>query len=156
MVTGLLVLILAATFTAPVLATAIFCHYINRKQAQISESFISEVEKLVKNQPCASASVLLAVGAVVGSQAGKSAKASLMADLAHAQQTVTAADIQGIDGAGTGIGPILKAMQGKGRGSHLLNNPLIQLALSAIMGKGTGSSTPSNGGSVAERLKKGG
>jgi hypothetical protein len=101
----------------------------------------AELVKLVAGDPCQSASVLLAVGRVVGSEAGRSAKAALMADLSHASRAANAdAEQQAVDAIGEqhpGIGAVLAGMGPKAR-RGVMKNPLLQLGIQAILGGGFG------------------
>jgi len=118
----------------------------DHRQAQITSAINQELERLVKGEPCQSASLLLVVGRVVGSEAGRSAKAALMAELSHVQRQANSAVVdEAIESVGEKQ-PMLGAMlQGMGRNKQksLLNNPLVQMALSALTaGKGGGNHAP--------------
>lgn len=142
--------------------------YFERKQEQIEARINDELVKLVAGEPCQTAAVLNAAGRVIGSEAGRSAKASLMADLSHLKraENTAAADQQLalLQDSSPGIGGILERM-GPGKRSKMLSNPLVQMAMSALLGGTAGAGgTPGNGnnggstsqGSVRDRLKKGG
>lgn len=125
-----------------------------------SAAIQAELIKLVEGKPCQSAAVLNALSRAFGSEAGRAAKASLMADLAHIsreQNTAEADDKAAILGQQLPmLAPILHA--GRGGRNKLFSNPLVQLALNALSGRAEHAPiAPTNGGSsVAERLKRGG
>ena len=107
----------------------------------------TELEKLAKGEPCQSAAILNAIGQLIGSEAGRSAKASLMADLAHGKRNLNAAEDEAAGAALTegspALGALLSGMSG-GRKNKLLSNPLVQLAMAGLgRGHGNGSATSS-------------
>lgn len=135
--------------------------------AELRDQANTELVKLVNGEPCQTAAVLNAAGRVIGSEAGRSAKASLMADLSHVKraQNADAADQQLslVEDHAPGIGGVLANMGPRSRGK-LMANPLVQLAVQAFLGGGFGRSpapTGDNGNSTAgqsvrDRLRKGG
>lgn len=142
-----------------------FCWYLrlyfDRKQAQIVESVNAELAKLVAGEPCQSAAVLNAIGEHIGSVAGRTAKASLMADLSHVNRN---ANLDASDAQAAEIGsrhPALAAALGSlGPRSKkgLLNNPILQLAFSALTGGGPGGGDTGNnhgGTDVKGRIGRG-
>lgn len=108
----------------------------------LQDQAMTELEKLVKGEPCQSASVLLAIGRSVGSEAGRSAKASLMADLGHAARAtnVAAEDavVDEISQQKPMLGAVLGSM-GRGKRSKLLNHPLAAMGMQLLMGGGLGA-----------------
>jgi hypothetical protein len=106
------------------------------------QAIFAELDKLIKNEPCQSATLLNIIGHVVGSSAGKSLRASLMQSLGAASNTLNGIGYdEAVDKIGEGqpaIGGLLAGL-GRQKGSKLLNNPLLQLAFSAIANKGDGS-----------------
>jgi hypothetical protein len=123
-------------------------YFERRFQAGI-DAATAELEKLAKGEPCQSASILNAIGQLVGSEAGRSAKASLMADLSHAKRQVNSAGVdaeaEAIGEGAPGLGSLLAGMSG-GRKKSILNNPLVQLALAGL-GRGSGNGSGSGSGS---------
>jgi hypothetical protein len=122
----------------------------------------TELAALVKGEPCQSASVLLAIGRSVGSEAGRSAKASLMADLGHAARATNAAAedavVDEISAQKPMLGAVLGSM-GRGKRSKLLNHPLAAMGMQLLMGGGLDGSTGQTGNnhdnhsSVLDRLR---
>ena len=127
--------------------------YLSRTLKHYEERLTAEAGKLVAGEPCQSASVLIEIGKVIGSEAGRSAKASLMADMSHVQRAANSAAvdgaIEGVSAANPAIGGVLQSM-GRGKASKLLNNPLVQLAIQGFMsgkgGGGGGNHAASGGG----------
>lgn len=123
--------------------------WVGRKEKQIHDALLEEARKLLSGEPCQTAMLLNTAGRVVGSEAGKSAKASLMADLSHVAKLGNSIEQETAIGAlaesNPAIGGILSALP-KGKGSKLLKNPLIQLALSGIFNRNSSNNPPSNGG----------
>ena len=113
--------------------------YFERKQADLAAAANAELSRLVKGEPCQSASVLLAMGKVMGSEAGRSVKAGMMADLSHASHNIKAAgdeqQLALISDVNPLVGQFLGGM-GKRGASKMLGNPLIQLLMGAFMPKG--------------------
>jgi len=139
--------------TLLLLATAL---YLQRKLKEKQASAVVELEKLLAGEPCQSATLINAIGSQIGAQAGRSAKASLMADLSHAKQGASAIGAEVIEGAIGDQSPNLAgAIAGLGkRGKKgILNNPLVQMAIQGFLsGQGSGAggspgSSSSNGGS---------
>lgn len=135
--------------------------YFDRKQQEIEARINDELAKLTTGKPCQSASVLLAIGQTIGAEAGRSAKASFMANLSQAarQENAQAQDqqLELISAANPAVGGLLGSLGGRRRGS-LLRNPLVQLAISALTSGGSGA--PAGGdnghnplGSVEDRIK---
>ena len=116
--------------------------YIEAKQAAIEARAIAEIMHLVKDEPCQSATVLLAIGKTMGREAGRSAKAAIFQEAAVAQRLGNAGGedqvIEGIAGKQPGIGAVLAGMS-RGQKKGLLGNPLIQLALQGLAGSGAGA-----------------
>lgn len=135
--------------------------YIERKARKLADRAAGELSALVEGKPTPAAAILNAIGANIGREAGRSAKASLMADLSHAKRAQNAdaeADTTGqIAGAlPPNVGSALLSMGTKSR-RNLMSNPLLQLAFSGLFK----SSQPANAGdnnqtSVAERLRRNG
>lgn len=133
--------------------------YFDRKQQEIEARINDELVKLTTGKPCQTASVLLAIGQTVGSQAGISAKASFMANLSQAarQENAQAQDqqLELISQANPAVGGLLTSLGGRRRGS-LMKNPLVQLALSALSSGGPGPRTAGDNGAddVADRIRR--
>lgn len=145
-------MLILAPFVAVGGALILTKRYVEQRYLAGVEAATSELEKLAKGEPCQTAAILNAVGQLVGAEAGRSAKASLMADLAHGKRNLNAAEAEAqadalTEGAPPGIGALLAGMSG-GRKSKLLSNPLVQLALAGLgrAGAGNGSSGPSRPG----------
>ena len=125
-----------------------FCYllkgYLTRRIQRAQERINAELLALVEQKPCKSASVLNAVGHIIGQEAGRTAKASFMADLAH---TKRAANIAGEEALVDAVGekqPLLGAVlggMGRNKRKGLFDNPLVQGLLSQFIG---GGSQPSN------------
>lgn len=128
--------------------------YFARILQRYEDRLMSEAAKLAGGQPCQSASVLIEVGRIIGGEAGRSAKASFMADLSHVQRNVnsaaTDAALEGVSESQPALGAILGGM-GKGKASKMLANPLVQLALQGFLANkgaaGPQNHSGSNGGS---------
>jgi len=145
-------LLILAPFVAVGGALILTKRYVEQRYLAGVEAATSELEKLAKGEPCQTAAILNAIGQLVGAEAGRSAKASLMADLAHGKRNLNAAEAEAqaealTEGAPPGIGALLSGMSG-GRKNKLLSNPLVQLALAGLgrSGAGNGSSGPSRPG----------
>ena len=131
------------------LAAKVIISYVERKQAEIASRATEEILRLLKGEPCQAASVLMAIGQTVGREAGRSAKTSIMADLGNVAnaQKMAGQDQQLalINEANPQLGAVLDGM-GK-RGGKMLGNPLVQLALNALIGsKGNTNHGESKGG----------
>lgn len=132
--------------------------YFEAKQREVEERLNAELSKLVAGEPCQSGAVLNAIGQTVGREAGRSAKAALMADLSHAQRAVNdgavEAQVDAISGAQPALGGLLAGMSSKTK-KGLLNNPLVGLAVQALTSGRQGANAPDNGAgrSVRDRLK---
>ncbi len=174
MLISAVILLIICQIAVPVCLVLVVRRWI-RDQVQISRDLVNaELLKLVNGEPCQTAAILNAAGRVIGSEAGRSAKASLMADLSHIKQATTSAasdqQLALIEDGAPGVGGVLAGMGPRTRGK-LMSNPLIQLAIQAFMsGKlggpggspaagspaagssGNGRETPS----VRDRLRKGG
>lgn len=129
-------LLILAPFFAMGLALVVVKYYLERRVQDVLDVCMSELEHLSKGEACQSAAVLNAVGQLVGAEAGRSAKAALMADLSHGKRQLNAAQAEAqaeaiAEGSPPGIGSILAGMSG-GRKSKLLSNPLVQLALAGL------------------------
>lgn len=133
----------------------ILVHYFERKQQEIAARINDELVKLTTGKPCQSASVLLAIGQTVGTEAGRSAKASFMANLSQAarQENAQTQDqqLELISAANPAVGGLLGSLGGRRRGS-LMKNPLVQLAISALTG-GSSSLSPAGPGNGQVQLE---
>ena len=130
-------------------ACILFRMWAAHKQKELEQRITNELSLLVKHEPCQSGAVLNAIGDVVGSAAGRSAKAALMADLAHASRAANTAAVEGaiadVSQESPAIGGLLASL-GKNKAKGLFSNPLVQLALQGIMsGKGGNGSSQSPG-----------
>lgn len=111
--------------------------YLSKRISAAQARINAELTALVDSKPCQSASVLNAVGRIVGQEAGRTAKASFMADLSHAKR---AANIAGEEAIVEAVGdkqPVLGAvLSGMGRNKRkgLFDNPLVQGLLSQFIG----------------------
>lgn len=120
-----------------------FCYllkwYLSKRIQAAQERINAELLALVEQKPCQTAAVLNAVGLIVGREAGRSAKASFMADLAH---TKRAANIAGEEAVVDAVGaqqPLLGAVlggMGRNKRKGLFDNPLVQGLLSQFIGAG--------------------
>jgi len=166
MLVAVILLIVCQAIT-PLVVALVARRWIRGQVRAVQDAINTELLKLINGDPCQTAAVLNAAGRVIGSEAGRSAKASLMADLSHLKRAEnTAANDQQLALIGDqspGIGQVLAGM-GPGKRSGLMKNPLVQLAIQAFLGGQpfSGGSTPGNGqggstaeGSVRDRLKKG-
>jgi hypothetical protein len=130
-----------------VIAFGGFCYvlkgYLQRRIEAAQERINAELQALIEQKPCQSASVLNVVGHIIGQEAGRTAKASFMADLAHGKR---AANIAGEEAIVSAIGerqPMLGAVlggMGRNKRKGLFDNPLVQGVLSQFLG-----GTPKNG-----------
>src|SRR5574343_233904 len=167
MLIALIVLSTCVQIAATLLILGFFVRGAKKIGRQAIDSANAELGHLVAGEPCQSASVLNAIARSVGSEAGRSMKASLMAELSHAQRAINAdAEDAAVDAIGEqhpGIGNALAIMPGKTR-RQLAKNPFAQLALQFALGGGLkglmGGQDISGGGngggpnpSVRDRLK---
>lgn len=136
--TILAVLILGA---CQVIGFAGFCYvlkwYLAKRIQAAQERINAELLALVEGKPCQSASVLNAVGHIVGQEAGRTAKASFMADLAHAKRAANIAGEEAIVDAVADKQPMLGAVlggMGRNKRKGLFDNPLVQGLLSQFIG----------------------
>jgi hypothetical protein len=114
--------------------------YLERKQAHFIDVLDGELQHLVKGEPCQSATLLNTLAFTLGREAGRSAKASIMADLAHISTSANLAQGEGQLALLTDGNPIagqLLGKMGKRGAGKLMNNPFIQLLLQAFMSGGT-------------------
>jgi len=120
-------------------ATFMLKRYLDRKQLDIETRISEELSLLVAGKPCKSGAVLNAIGDTVGREAGRSAKAALMADLAHAQRNVNSAKAEGqlslVSEASPALGHVLSGM-GPNRLGAMMKNPLVSLIVGAMSGRG--------------------
>lgn len=131
-----------------VLAFAGFCYvlkwYLARRIAAVQARINAELVALVEQKPCQSASVLNAVGHIIGQEAGRTAKASFMADLSHAKRAANMAGEEAIvDAVGEHqpmLGAVLSGM-GRNKRKGLFDNPLVQGLLSQFIGNAPPSGT---------------
>jgi hypothetical protein len=107
----------------------------------------AELLALVEAKPCQSAAVLLAAGKVIGSEAARSMKASLMADQAHIQRALNIEGENAITEVVSQQQPLMGGMlagMGRNKRKSLLGNPLIQgLVSHYLSGQRNGESTGS-------------
>jgi len=141
-------LMFLSPFLAVGLALFLTRRYVEGRVQAVLDVATSELEALSKGEACQSGAVLNAIGQLVGSEAGRSAKAALMADLAHGKRNLNAAEAEAqadalTEGAPPGIGALLAGMSGR-RKSKLLGNPLVQLALAGL-GRGGNQGNHSSG-----------
>jgi len=162
----LLILLVVCQVLTPLVLVLMVRRWIRRQILTVQDLATAELLKLINGDPCQLASILNAAGRVIGSEAGRSVKASLMADLSHQQRAQNQADadlqLSMLDqAAGAGIGSALMSLPANKR-SKLVKHPLAQMAIQLLAnagGSGGGSGPANNGdhtaGSVRERLKKG-
>lgn len=159
-----LIVLVVCNFGALVAVPFVLVALVRAEISRVRAEITTELGRLVAGEQCQSGAVLNAVAEHVGSRAGVAMKASLMADLSHITraegQTATDQTVAQVAAANPGIGAVLMGMGARGRGK-MLNNPFIQLAMSALLGGPGGSPAPgpgpdNNHGSVRERLQKGG
>jgi hypothetical protein len=113
--------------------------YIDRQIRKAEEILLQQLEKLTKGEPCEVATILGAVGTLIGRQAGTSAKAALLADLSHAKRDANIAGeealVEQVGQMNPSIGGILAGM-GRNQRKGLLKNPLVGLAIQGFLGGG--------------------
>jgi len=121
--------------------------YFDQKQEWLELALSTEIMHLVNEEPCQSATVLLAIGKTVGREAGRSAKAAIFQEAGVAQRLMNAGSddqiIEGISGKQPAIGNVLAGLS-RGQKKGLLGNPLVQLALQGLTAGG-GAPTPNPG-----------
>lgn len=161
----MLLLGLAAIIICNALATFVLgytcARWLNGRIARLELAVSEELAHLVSGDPCRSATVLNAIGEQIGSAAGRSAKASFLADLAHAKRQensmVNEAQLSMLDQQAPGVGSALGTL-GPNRLGKLMKNPLVQLAVQGLMSRaGSGNAAASGNGkdsdSVRDRLR---
>lgn len=128
-----------------VLARILVRRYVNRLVDQAT----GEIQKLTTGEPCQSATILNAIGRTIGESAGRSAKASLMADLSHVKRdaNLDAADqaTMAVGQASPGLGALLGSLGARSR-KNLMQNPIAQLALRGLLGGPSGDHQGSGDG----------
>lgn len=164
MTAALLILLIVCQVLTPLLLVLMVRRWIRRSVLTVQDQATAELLKLVNGEPCQLASVLNAAGRVIGSEAGRSVKASLMADLSHQARAQNQADadlqlsmLDQAAGSG-GLGGALLSLPINKR-SKIMRHPLAQMAVQLLANSGGGSGPANNGdhtaGSVRDRLKKG-
>lgn len=143
------VLLVASTQLAAVLLCYLAIRRAKNFAAEIQEAATRQIAALVAGEPCEAASVLNAVARSVGSEAGRSAKAAIMAELSHVQR---AANADAIDVASEAVGErspqlgmVLSGLGPRSRKS-LFTNPLVQAGLQMFLGGGLGGNHHNNNG----------
>lgn len=146
MFVAVLVLLTSAQIAAMLLCLLLARRAARRFWSTICDTAHAELAALVAGEPCQSASVLNSIGRIVGGEAGRSAKASLMADLSHARRAANAdaenAAVSAIGEQHPGVGAVLANLGPKAR-RGAASNPLVQMALQYALGGGFGQG---NGG----------
>ena len=73
--------------------------WVRREKRRLLESARAELSKLIAGEPCEVGSIANAFGRHIGSEAGRSAKASLLADLSHMKRdaALDATDFEVVD-----------------------------------------------------------
>lgn len=138
--------------------------WFDHKQQEIEDRITGELAKLTTGEPCQSASILLAIGEKIGSEAGRSAKASFMQSLSVAKRNANSdaddAAAAAVGDSNPALGAVLSGLGPRSR-RGLFKNPLVQLAMSAFMGGGNaglqlplGGNGNNGGGSVQDRIRK--
>lgn len=131
--------VILAGSNALMVAAALFLvhRYVSKRVNQARAAAVAELSKLIAGEPCQLGSIANALGAQIGAVAGRSAKASLMADLAHVKRdgALDAADAAAgaIATQQPALGGILAGMGSRSR-KGLLSNPIAQLALQGLLG----------------------
>lgn len=120
-------------------AGRLIIQYIDRKQAGLILSLQAEREKLLKGEPCESATVLQSLAITLGREAGRSAKQALTGDLGHISNAAKGAmgehQLALLEEQNPVAASLLGQMGGGRRGnSKLMANPFIQLLLQSFMG----------------------
>lgn len=135
-----------------------------KRQRDIERRINAELAKLVAGEACQSGAVFNAIGQLIGREAGRSAKASLMADLAHVRQHEKGAEAEqqlALLGEQNPTAADVVGAFGVKRAGKLFRNPLVQAAMAVLSGGGAGPGRATgNGGSgvasIQDRIKKGG
>jgi hypothetical protein len=134
--------------------------YFDRRIIEMEDAIAEEARKLSSGEPCKTAHLINQIGTLIGSQAGTSAKAALLADLSHAQRALNGAETEakadGLQAQFPMLTPFL-AGTSKSKQKGLFANPLFQLAVQAFTGgradvRSNGGDAP---GPMARRLGKG-
>lgn len=126
--------------------------WLQRKLERLTTSAQEELFKLIEGKECVSGSILNAVGRTIGTEAGRSAKASLMANLSNMSRdaNLDAADAQAqaLGGQSPALGAILGKLGPRSR-KNALTNPIAQLAINGLLGalNKPGAAQPGNGSS---------
>ena len=132
--------------------------WIRRRIRDLVETAENELNLLCAGKECHTGAILSAVARTIGQEAGRSAKAALMADLSHIsrEQGQQQADQQLalIQDQAPGVAGVLAGMGAHGRGK-IFKNPFVQLAIQALTQRGNHTTGP-DGPSVRDRLQKGG
>ena len=126
--------------------------YIERKQAGLLLSLQAEREKLLKGEPCESATVLQSLAITLGREAGRSAKQALTGDLGHIGNAANGAMGEHqleLLGEQNPLAASLLGKMGRRGSSKLMANPFIQLLLQSFMGGGS-HGAPGNGSVTSE------
>ena len=134
----ILALVLAATLPTIIILTVTYM-LTRRVQTAVEtakEVALAEVQALCEGKPCQLATILTSAGQIIGSQAGRSAKASFMSDMSHSSRDATLSadqqDVGDISASNPAIGAALSGLKPRQlRG--LLGNPLVQMALPGIL-----------------------
>jgi hypothetical protein len=130
--------------------------WIRGQRDQIVTGINEELTKLITNEPCQTASVLNAAGQLIGREAGKAVVMAIKSSLGSAGNIASGIaydqTVEAIGQAQPALGGILGNL-GKQKGSKLLNNPLVQLAVQGFLGGGFGAGQPDNGSSSANEYK---
>jgi hypothetical protein len=112
---------------------------VDRKQAEITEKINAELAKLVAGEPCQSATVINAVAKNIGQTAGLSVKNAFANDLGNVKLSQNATEREQqlalISESNPGVGAVLAGMGKRGSGK-MLQNPIVQLAISALLNRG--------------------
>lgn len=119
-----------------------------RQSRKAVEALNAELLALVEARPCQTAAVLLAAGKVIGAEAARSMKASLMADLSHIQRGANIEGENAITEAVSQQQPLLGGVlagMGRNKRKSLLNNPLIQGLVSHYLSGPRNGSSPGAG-----------
>jgi len=147
-IAAVLLLGLAQTITV---GAFLICGWLwaKRQSRKALEALNAELLALVEARPCQSAAVLLAAGKVIGSEAARTMKASIMADLSHIKREANIEGENAITDAVSQQQPLLGGVlagMGRNKRKSLLGNPLIQgLVTHYLTGAGNGSSQPGSG-----------
>lgn len=159
----LLVLPAICSLIGPLIAVLLARRWIRQQVNELQTAAGAELAKLLAGESCQSATILNAIGNNIGAAAGRSAKASLLADLSHAKRQENSIaneqQLSLIDQEAPGAGSMMAGM-GPNRVNKLLKNPLLQLAIQGFLAGrtgsgGNGSEAPNSGNaqSVRDRLR---